>query len=120
MNNNDYPDNKKYADTLTDRVANAMTENKWMTISEICIAADENITNLNSVSAAVRAMRKRGFIIQRRINTDNPQLGKYQYSNYVKYSPMDKFVETVPEPEPENLTEYQYLSKMYQEFSRNK
>ena len=72
-------ENADFVKNLTVRVRNIMlSKNDWMTITEVADAVG-NLFNQSSVSAQMRAQRKFGYELLSRTNTDNPEIGKYQY-----------------------------------------
>lgn len=70
-------DDKEFAAALSKKVEDVMSTGKWYSNIELADAVD-HIIGQDSVTAARRDMRHRGWVIEKRLNP-NPQTGKYQY-----------------------------------------
>lgn len=71
-------DNTAFRNSLRDKVKDIMVLSDWLTIAEVSDKVG-HLFNQSSVSAAMRSLRNVGLTVNRRINHDNPELGKYQY-----------------------------------------
>ena len=70
-------EDEQFASNLSKRVEEIMEKEEWLSNWELANAVGHKI-NSDSVTAARRAMRSRGWVIEKRVNP-NPKTGRYQY-----------------------------------------
>lgn len=98
-------ENQEFIKSLGDRIEEFMKDGKWYTIAEVADGVG-HIFNQSSVSAQIRALRRKGYDVMTQENEDNPELGKYQYRIVKKDKPYRGIFKWLPDtPEMRELEE---------------